>query len=70
MRVGSDKPEAPKLKEAPQPKDAVKQPEDLSGYVDFLHPWGDRLINALVLLGMFFGLLGGTLLVLRSQDIG
>ena len=65
-----EKPEPPKLKDAPQPKDAVKQPEDLSNYVDFLHPWGGRLLNALVLLGMFFGLLGATLFALRSQDIG
>jgi ABC-type multidrug transport system ATPase subunit/pSer/pThr/pTyr-binding forkhead associated (FHA) protein/ABC-type transport system involved in multi-copper enzyme maturation permease subunit len=65
-----DKPEPPKLKEAPQPKDAVKQPENLSSYVDFLHPWGGRLSNALILLAMFFGLLGATLFALRSQDIG
>jgi hypothetical protein len=65
-----DKPEPPKLKDAPQPKDAVKQPENLSGYVDFLHPWGGRLTNALILMGMFFGLLGATLFALRSQDIG
>lgn len=73
MRGQGDKPEKPKLpklEEAPQPKDAVKQPEDLSSYVDFLHPWGGRLLNALVLLGMFFGLLGATLFALRSQDIG
>lgn len=65
-----DKPEPPKLKAAPEPKEAVKQPDDLSGYVDFLHPWGGRLLNALILLGMFFGLLGATLFALRSQDIG
>jgi ABC-type multidrug transport system ATPase subunit/pSer/pThr/pTyr-binding forkhead associated (FHA) protein len=64
------KPEMPKLKDAPEPKDAVNQPADLSNYVDFLHPWGSRLINALILLGMFFGLLGATLFALRSQDIG
>ncbi|MDQ3821150.1 MAG: ABC transporter permease, partial [Acidobacteriota bacterium] len=51
------KPEMPKLKPAPEPKEAVKLPEDLSNYVDFLHPWGGRLSNALILLGMFFGLL-------------
>jgi hypothetical protein len=65
-----EKPEAPKLKDAPQPKDAVRQPADLSSYVDFLHPWGGRLFNALILLGMFFGLLIATLFALRSQDIG
>ncbi len=65
-----DKPEPPKLKDAPQPKDAVKEPPDLSSYVNFLHPWGGRLLNALILMGMFFGLLGATLFALRSQDIG
>ena len=64
------KPEMPKLKPAPEPKEAVKQPEDLSSYVDFLHPWGGRLSDALILLAMFFGLLGTTLIALRSQDIG
>jgi ABC transport system ATP-binding/permease protein len=73
MRGGGSKPskpEPPKLKPAPEPKEAVKQPENLSNYVDFLHPWGNRLLDALVLLGMFFGLLGATLFALRSQDIG
>ena len=73
MRGGGSKPtkpEPPKLKPAPEPKEAVKQPEDLSSYVDFLHPWGGRLSNALILLAMFFGLLGATLFALRSQDIG
>ena len=72
LRTGKnpDKPEAPKLKEAPEPKPAVKQPADLSNYVDFFHPWGGRLSNALILLGMFVILLGGTLVSLRSQDIG
>jgi len=65
-----DKPEPPKLGDAPQPKDAVKQPPDLSSYVYLLHPWGGRLLDALILLGMFFGLLGATRFALRSQDIG
>lgn len=62
--------EMPKLKAAPEPKDAEPQPDDLKNYVDFLHPWGGKLTNALILLGMFFGLLGATLFALRSQDIG
>jgi ABC-type multidrug transport system ATPase subunit/pSer/pThr/pTyr-binding forkhead associated (FHA) protein len=73
MRGGGSqpkKPEPPKLKPAPEPKEAVKQPEDLSSYVDFLHPWGGRLSDALILLAMFFGLLAATLFALRSQDIG
>ncbi|MDT4966536.1 MAG: transport system ATP-binding/permease protein [Acidobacteriota bacterium] len=64
------KPEPPKLKAAPEPKDAVPLPDDLKNYVDFLHPWGSQLGNALILLAMFFGLLGATLFALRSQDIG
>ncbi|MDT5123756.1 MAG: transport system ATP-binding/permease protein [Acidobacteriota bacterium] len=64
------KPEMPKLKPAPEPSPAVKQPEKLDAYIDFLHPWGGRLSDALILLVMFFGLLGATLFALRSQDIG
>ena len=63
-------PEAPKLGPAPQPRKAEKQDENLSRYIDFLHPWGGRLSDALILLAMFFGLLGATLFALRSQDIG
>src|SRR2546421_2726413 len=37
------KPEMPKLKPAPEPSPAVKQPENLDAYIDFLHPWGGRL---------------------------
>jgi ABC-type multidrug transport system ATPase subunit len=64
------KPEAPKLKEAPLPKDAVEEPDDLSGYINFLHPWGHPLLNPGILLGMFFLLIGATIAALRSQDIG
>lgn len=44
-------------------------PDDLSDYVDFLHPWGNLLINPVILLIMFFGLVGFTLITLRSQDV-
>jgi ABC transport system ATP-binding/permease protein len=64
------KPVAPKLKEAPQPKEIVKEPDDLSGYINFLHPWGHPLVNPLILVLMFFGLVGATIAALRSQDIG
>lgn len=73
MRSGGSlpkKPEMPKLKPAPEPSPAVKQPENLDSYVDFLHPWGTRLTDVLILMVMFFGLLGATLFALRSQDIG
>ncbi|MEP6719082.1 MAG: FHA domain-containing protein [bacterium] len=64
------KPKKPKLDPVPPQVKVVQMPDDLSGYVDFLHPWGDRWLNPLVLLLMFLGLTGGTILALRSQDIG
>jgi hypothetical protein len=45
-------------------------PEDLSNYVDFLHPLGNIIVNPLVLLIMFFGLIIFTIVALRAQDIG
>jgi ABC-type multidrug transport system ATPase subunit/pSer/pThr/pTyr-binding forkhead associated (FHA) protein len=64
------KPIAPKLGPAPEPPDAEKIPEDLSKYVDFFHPWGHVLLNPVMLLLMFFGLVAGTIMSLRAQDIG
>jgi hypothetical protein len=64
------KPSKPKLDPVPPQVKVVQMPDDLSGYVDFLHPWGDRWLDPLVLLLMFLGLTGGTILALRSQDIG
>ena len=61
---------APKLDEPPQIKDAVKIPEDLSSYVNFLHPWMHEILNQIVLMLMFFILVLATLIVLRLQDIG
>lgn len=62
-------PAAPKLGAAPVIPEAVKTPEDLSSYVDFLHPWGNVLLDPLILLLMFFGLVGATVVALRAQDI-
>lgn len=64
------KPSKPKLDPVPPQVKVVQMPDDLSGYVDFLHPWGDRWLDPLVLLIMFLGLTGGTIIALRSQDIG
>ncbi|MDQ2745746.1 MAG: FHA domain-containing protein [Acidobacteriota bacterium] len=61
---------APKLDEPPPIKDAVKIPEDLSGYITFLHPWMHEILNQLVLMLMFLVLVLATLIVLRLQDIG
>ena len=64
------KPTAPKPDSAPAKAEIEKIPDDLSEYVDFLHPWGGNWLNPLVLLIMFLGLVGATLRTLRSQDIG
>ncbi|MBD0370507.1 MAG: FHA domain-containing protein [Pyrinomonadaceae bacterium] len=64
------KPAPPELADPPKPDDPVRIPDDLSGYIDFLHPWGNVLINPIMLLLMFFGLIAGTVIVLRTQDIG
>ncbi|HEU5238300.1 MAG TPA: ABC transporter permease, partial [Pyrinomonadaceae bacterium] len=69
-RVEATKPTAPKLGPAPSIAKASQVPEDLSTFVDFLHPWGGRLMNFGVLLTMFFVLLGATGIALRVQDIG
>ncbi len=61
---------APKLNDPPPIKDAVKVPEDLSGYVNFLHPWMNEILNQMVLMLMFFMLVLATLIALRLQDIG
>jgi hypothetical protein len=64
------KPAPPALTDPPKPDDPVRIPDDLSGYIDFLHPWGNMLINPIMLLLMFFVLITGTVLALRAQDIG
>ncbi len=64
------KPVKPELDPVPPKVEVVDIPEDLSGHVDFLHPWGGKWLNPMVLLLMFFGLTGGTIIALRSQDIG
>jgi ABC-type multidrug transport system ATPase subunit/pSer/pThr/pTyr-binding forkhead associated (FHA) protein len=63
------KPDAPKLGEAPKVPEAEKIPDDLSGYINFLHPWGNILLDPFVLMVMFFGLVIATIITLRAQDI-
>ena len=65
-----EKPKPPELKEVPKIDPAKEIPKDLSGYVDFLHPWMDEVLNQLVLMLMFFILVVTALMVLRMQDIG
>jgi ABC-type multidrug transport system ATPase subunit/predicted component of type VI protein secretion system len=60
----------PELDDPPKIADARKIPEDLSGYVSFLHPWMHEIVNQFVLMLMFFMLVIATLIVLRLQDIG
>ncbi len=59
-----------KLDDPPLPKDAMKIPEDLSDYINFLHPWMNEILNQIVLMIMFLGLVVITLIILRIQDIG
>ena len=63
-------PKQPEMKSVPEIKPAVKIPEDLSRYVNFLHPWMHEILNQIVLMLMFFMLALATLIVLRLQDFG
>jgi hypothetical protein len=63
-------PKQPEMKSAPEIKPAVKVPENLSSYINFLHPWMNEILNQIVLMLMFFMLVIATLIVLRLQDIG
>ena len=63
-------PPLPKLDDPPEIREAKKIPEDLSGYVNFLHPWMHGIVNQLVLMIMFGGLLIATLIILRLRDTG
>lgn len=57
------------------PEDAIEVPEikklpgDLSGYITFLHPWMNEVLNQLVLMLMFLGLVVATLIVQRLKDL-
>ncbi|HKO97649.1 MAG TPA: FHA domain-containing protein [Pyrinomonadaceae bacterium] len=65
-----EKPDPPKLGAAPKIAEATRIPDDLSGFIDFLHPWGGLVTDFAVLLIMLFGLLAATGIALRAQDIG
>ncbi len=43
-------------------------PGDLSGYVTFLHPWMNEVLNQIVLMLMFGMMVVATLIVLRLKD--
>ncbi|HEV8366778.1 MAG TPA: FHA domain-containing protein [Pyrinomonadaceae bacterium] len=63
------KPATPKLGPVPEIQPAQKIPDDLSAYVDFLHPWGSRVFDLGVLMAMFFTFCIATIVALRSQDV-
>jgi ABC transport system ATP-binding/permease protein len=69
LRAGQS-PKMPKLDDPPKIAEATKVPEDLSGYVTFLHPWMHRILNELVLILMFFILMLTAMIALRRQDTG
>ena len=60
---------APELGDPPKIADAKKIPEDLSGYITFLNPWMNEVLNQIVLMLMFLMLVFITLVVLRLQDL-
>jgi ABC-type multidrug transport system ATPase subunit/pSer/pThr/pTyr-binding forkhead associated (FHA) protein len=62
-------PAAPRLKPPPEVHGAEKIPENLSNYVNFLHPWGNIFLDPLVLILMFFSLVIAAIVTLRAQDI-
>lgn len=64
------RPKQPELKEVPKIEAAKEVPKNLSGYIDFKHPWMDAILNQIVLMLMFFILVVAALIVLRMQDIG
>ena len=57
------------LPEPPDLGSVQKIPDDLSGYVTFLHPWMNEVLNQIVLMLMFGMLVLATLIILRLQDI-
>jgi hypothetical protein len=65
-----EKPSDPVMKKPKKLAEPTPIPDDMSNYVDFLHPWGGTRRDAAILMLMFLGFVGATALALRSQDIG
>jgi hypothetical protein len=63
-------PALPHVDEPPAIPAPKKIPPDLSGYVSFLHPWMNEVLNQVVLMLMFGILVISTLLIIRIQDVG
>ncbi len=62
-------PHIPDLDAPPPLPSPKKLPESLSGYITFLHPWMNEVLNQLVLVIMFGLLTIATMIVLRFRDI-
>ncbi len=60
---------APMMSDIPDLSEPKKLPENLSGYVTFLHPWMSDVLNQIVLMLMFLFTVFGTAIVLRIRDI-
>jgi hypothetical protein len=69
LAAGQRPADMPKLDAAPKIDDPKKIENNLSAYVNFLHPWMNEVLNQIVLMIMFFMLVIATLIVLRMQDI-
>lgn len=63
-------PAAPQIPAPPVIPDAQKVSDDLSRYINFLHPWGGPLRDPLILVLMFLLFAGATLIALRARDAG
>jgi len=69
MRNG-ETPALPHPNEPPAIPAPKKLPADLSGFIVFLHPWMNEVLNQVVLMLMFGLLVITTLIILRLQDAG
>ena len=63
------KPATPKLGPVPEIPPAEKVPDNLSSYVDFLHPWGSHTLDLGILIAMFFTFSIATIIALKAQDV-
>lgn len=57
------------LPDRPEVGEPRQIPDDLSGYITFLHPWMHPILNQLVLIFMFTMVFLWTLIILRLQDV-
>jgi len=60
---------APMMSDIPDISEPKKLPENLSGYITFLHPWMSDVLNQIVLMLMFLFTAIAAAIVLRFRDI-